>query len=445
VEKYKENLNNVSFYEIDTPQIVPIDPNPDGDFRGGYQAIPQTYLDQQQEDFEALTNPVAQLNLETFDFNDPGTTTSTSNNTPSTGFNTTSGLNDAQAFSFFFGLDSSNTFLYRSYEVQNSTNFLSNATASTLSALASATARNFQNGNYQNVGSTLVETPFWRHNFPANKLIDGSINVTNVSKEYYSFFGGGFMNIADDTEYKDAGISKKPLYMGLKNDLDSYNDSSKYFPGGYRGSDWDFYGGEPTSDINYKNRVKTMLTNHNSGVVNVFRTYNDNLSIDNESINAETNYNRTQAWKGALAYLFLSNQFHKPWTGMYSSSLLNLGPQGMLGAVSSNQKIPRHSVLMLGAVLWRMREDGLFVSDNPRWNIDPVITGGFDPVCYPVLPEKIKWKGQTWDTLNFVRTNDTVTNNQAIPYEVNLKNTWTTNHGVRPPQLSLATLINNTT
>ena len=91
-----------------------------------------------------------------------------------------------------------------------------------------------------------------------------------------------------------------------------------------------------------------------------------------------------------------------------------------------------------------MREAGLLESDNPRWNIEPEITNGIDPVNYPVFPEKIEYDGYIYDTLNYVRDNSNSDN--LISYDdqnkIFTESLWPTNHGVRPPQLSVATLIN---
>ncbi len=46
------------------------------------------------------------------------------------------------------------------------------------------------------------------------------------------------MNEASDIDsFQNSGLSKRPLYLGLKNDLDSYTLSSKFFPGGPQGLD----------------------------------------------------------------------------------------------------------------------------------------------------------------------------------------------------------------
>ena len=52
-------------------------------------------------------------------------------------------------------------------------------------------AEDAPNANFLNVGGTLTETPFWRHNFPAKNLINGETNDSNVNKAYYSFWGWG--------------------------------------------------------------------------------------------------------------------------------------------------------------------------------------------------------------------------------------------------------------
>ena len=68
--------------------------------------------------------------------------------------------------------------------------------------------------------------------------------------------------------------------------------------------------------------------------------------------------------------------------------------------------MPRHSVLMLGAVLWRMREAGLLESDDNKWNLSPEITNGLDPVNYPMIPNTsemlLKEVAPTLDSKNFL-------------------------------------------
>ncbi|MDB4326179.1 phage tail tip lysozyme [bacterium] len=291
------------------------------------------------------------------------------------------------------------------------------------------------NANWLNVGGSITETPWWRHNLPAEET--GSL----TDKGYYSFCGALVMNQTDDDEsYANSGLSKKPLYLGLKNDLDSYTLSSKFFPSGVEGLNVgtgdntlkkinDYYNG----DVNEKGQkigTKIMLTNHNENDVE--------LQYDEvtEQTDIATNYNRTKAWKGALAYLFLSNQYHKPWTGQQSNSLRSLGPQGTLGLCSMNVPMPKHSVLMLGSVLWRMREAGLLESDSQRWNLSPTITGGLDPVCYPKLPSTINGSSARMDLDNF--TTDNIDNFLELPKD----ESHPTNKGVRPPQISIITRWN---
>ena len=294
----------------------------------------------------------------------------------------------------------------------------------------------YGNANWLNVGGSITETPWWRHNLPAEET--GSI----TNKAYYSFCGALVMNEASDIDsFQNSGLSKRPLYLGLKNDLDSYTLSSKFFPGGPQGLDVaprgqgknytvnDYYNGD-VNDKGDKIGNKRMLTNHNEDDVNI------DVSGTEDQIDIATNYNRTKAWKGSLAYLFLSNQYHKPWTGQQSNSLRSLGPQGTLGIASMNVPIPRHSVLMLGAVLWRMREAGLLESDSQRWNLSPEITGGLDPVCYPKLPSTINGTAAKMDTVNF--TYDKVNDFLELPDD----ETYPTNKGVRPPQLSILTKWN---
>jgi hypothetical protein len=125
-----------------------------------------------------------------------------------------------------------------------------------------------ENLNFFNQGSSITETPWWRHNLPSNE--SGS-NYWNDDKTYYSFFGAGVFNeIQDkdfvnndnfngeykrkpsqnnlDSEIDDTGvqstfISKAPLFVGLGNDLDSYTTSSKFFPAG-NGAQVNYYSNE---------------------------------------------------------------------------------------------------------------------------------------------------------------------------------------------------------
>ena len=307
-------------------------------------------------------------------------------------------------------------------------------------------ANEFKNANWLNVGGTLTETPFWRHNFPSTE------NGSNTDKSYYSFYGGGFVNSSDTVgePYLNAGVSLKPLYMGLQNDLDSYNLTSKFFPNG--GGLSQFYNGRFTSDSdNYggilgsiPTGVKVMLTNHNEDDISVTTKDIEMTSRKVTTVDSTaTNYNRTKAWKGSLAYLFLSNQYHKPWTGQQSNSLRSQGPQGTLSMASMNTAMPRHSVLMLGAVLWRMRESGLLESNDDKWNMVPQITGGLDPVCYPKLPKTMTFNVRKWDNVNFIYNELGVNGTSGIE-EVPLNSTeYPSNHGLRPPQLSIMTKYNS--
>ena len=298
-----------------------------------------------------------------------------------------------------------------------------------------------KNANWLNVGGTLTETPFWRHNFPSTE------NDSNTDKSYYSFYGGGFVNSSDSVNkpYINAGVSLKPLYMGLQNDLDSYNLTSKFFPNG--GGVSNFYNGKGTSDYyngdnlsSIPSGVKVMLTNHNEDDISVTTKAVEMTSRKVFTVESTaTNYNRTKAWKGALAYLFLSNQYHKPWTGQQSNSLRSQGPQGTLSLASMNTAMPRHSVLMLGAVLWRMRESGLLESNDDKWNMVPQITGGLDPVCYPKLPKTMSFNVKKWDNVNFIY-NESNSSGTEVPLD---STEYPSNHGLRPPQLSIMTKYNS--
>ncbi len=382
-------------------------------------------------------------------------------------------------------------------------------------------SRKLENLNFFNQGATITESPWWRHNMPSNQ--SGS-NYWSDNKTYYSFFGAGvfnevegddFVNNANDgSTYNrqpsvtnklkgdgDSGgqakfISKAPLFVGIGNDLDSYNTTSKFFPSG-NGSQFNYFGTLGTSEdkiykvengdngfvdqgtlspvaqqnyygssvdwsvkLNRKNQYlgrKYQLTNHNKDDFSITRdsnsgTFGADGEIDLGNITVDpnlTSYNKTKAWKGSLAYLFLSNQFHKPWTGLYTNTNKNLGPQGYFGMASFNAQMPRHSVLMLGAVLWRMRESGLLESDDNKWNLPPEITNGLDPVNYPITPNKLDLAYSNTsigiDTKQFllrsINKNSSITTEEyvdAINTELNpLDSVWPTNHNVRPPQISL--------
>jgi len=291
------------------------------------------------------------------------------------------------------------------------------------------------NGNSENVSNSITDIPFWKHNLPSDEV--GS----NVRKQYYSFFGGGSMNTQKGLSSDSQETSDKQFYMGVQNDLDSWATTSKYFPAGFSQEgggnymdDWNY-----SKDLEKKNGIPTprkqILTNQNKTDFDILR--NSDGDIIQEDIS--TAYNKTKAWKGSLGYLFLANQYHKPWTGLYSSSLKNLGQQGALSLSSMSIELPRHSVLLLGAVLWRMRESGLLLSDDPKWNMDSKITGGVDPVNFPLVPKRVEHNngvgGKTYlDFENWITTND---ESKLID-----SGSYITNYGVRPPTASFIGSIN---
>ena len=330
------------------------------------------------------------------------------------------------------------------------------------------------NNNQFNFGGSIVETPFWKHNLPATEV--GS----NVKKSYYSFYGNGFFNVqTGKSEERSVKASKQRLHMGLKNDLDSWAETSKYFPSGngnfnnlnpnnldipLSDPNWNYYYSEEMGSTgNQPTALKYMLTTHNQDTFNV--KVDSDFNITNNSNSTLTNYNRTKDWKGSLAYLFLANQYHKPWTGLYTSTSKNLGPQGFLGIASTNLNLPKHSVLMLGAVLWRLRESGLLKSDDSKWNMEPssatiegegteVIVGqlqnpatkyggAVDPLNFPLLPKEIEAPGQGITNLwQFVKYE----NSSLAPAPINGKFADTcgypANRGLRPPMASYTTTLN---
>jgi hypothetical protein len=294
------------------------------------------------------------------------------------------------------------------------------------------------NSNSENLSNSITDTPFWKHNLPADEV------DSNIRKQYYSFFGGGFMN---QKEGVDITPSDKPFYMGVQNDLDTWANTSKYFPAGYSDkrntteyvTDWNYTGKLSKSEsIGKPISRKAVLTKHNQGVFSMLRDDEGNIT----SQTPDTAYNKTKAWKGSLGYLFLANQYHKPWTGLYSSSLKNLGQQGVLSLGSTSIELPRHSILMLGSVLWRMREAGLLESDDPKWNLSSQITESIDPVNFSLVPNKIRVPTnegvdlfETLDFQNWVSSDD----ESKLPIN---DGTYPTNYGLRPPTASFISQIN---
>ena len=122
----------------------------------------------------------------------------------------------------------------------------------------------------------------------------------------------------------------------------------------------------------------------------------------------------------------------------------------MLGTTSSTSAIPKHSVLLLGAVLWRMRESGLLISDDEKWNISPtqdmVDNNYLDPINVPLLPEVIQYvKTDNTSFKNFNTKHFGVTTNGKYPDEVEkdiANGTYNWNNGLRPPMASMLSNIN---
>ncbi len=246
------------------------------------------------------------------------------------------------------------------------------------------------NKNWVNQTNLIIDTPFWKHNFPS--LESGSDTTDSYS---YSMFGS---SVLAEVQFSSTGnkveLSKDGFYMGVKIDLEkglgTYVGFAPSLPRSKKtGKSY------PYSQIDQDTKIN-MLTTHNQDVFNIYAVSN---KVSKSQVTNPTNLNRTQVWKGSLAYLFLANQLHRPWTGMYTNSNKYLGPQGILGSGSMSAIIPKHSVYLLGAVLWRMREAGLFISDDPKWNIEPkqsFINGKhIDPLNVPLLPEKLNFIGDS--------------------------------------------------
>lgn len=242
------------------------------------------------------------------------------------------------------------------------------------------------NKNWVNQANLIIDTPFWKHNFPSQE--SDSYSTESYS---YSMFGS---SVLAEAKFSSTGnqveLSKDGFYMGVKLDLTKglgtyIGLAPATLRDGIKGS----------SQINQSDRID-MLTTHNQDVFNIYAVENKESK---SQITNPSNLNRTQAWKGSLAYLFLANQLHRPWTGMYTNSNKYLGPQSILGSGSMSAIIPKHSVYLLGAVLWRMRESGLFISDDKKWNIEPkqsYVNGKYvDPLNVPLLPKELVFEKST--------------------------------------------------
>jgi hypothetical protein len=120
------------------------------------------------------------------------------------------------------------------------------------------------------------------------------------------------------------------------------------------------------------------------------------------------------------------------------------GPIETLGKSSIVASIPRASLLLLGAVLWRMRESGLFISDENSWNLPPTqntiqTSDGkyLDPLNFPVVAKKlVNSKGEEFNTKYFGFKNPKVNLFLKEDLEKNDEE-YRNNKGVRPPTVSL--------
>jgi hypothetical protein len=291
------------------------------------------------------------------------------------------------------------------------------------------------NLNYLNQGTTLTESPFWRHNFPGKENTD-----TTTPNHYFSFFGAPYYAVlkSDNT----VQISQKRFMMGVKSDLD----------GGKVGV---FMGLKPKLDSkldkpeydrtsNFKTEEPiNILTTHNKDIFSVTPVNGEPKTYTKTN---PSNLNRTKVWKGALAYLFLANQYHRPWTGMYTNNDTFYGPQSLLGTASQSTVVPNHSVYLLGAVLWRMREAGLLISDDETWNIEPensfIGDKYIDPINVPLLPNELNiddnGKIEVFNTVRFGFNGNSIIDSDKA------NNTYKWNNGVRPPMASIMSTSNST-
>jgi N-acetyl-anhydromuramyl-L-alanine amidase AmpD len=294
--------------------------------------------------------------------------------------------------------------------------------------------------NRLNTGNTIIESPFWRHNFPAPENNSNIGSIDGKSTVYYTYWGGKYYVTTQGDEIG------KHLPIGVGVDLDSWDNTSELIKGDELGSDPDESG----------SGRKYIRTQHNK---ETFSLKKENSNKRWEPVTGhvdKSNYNRSKNWKGALAYLWLSNHFHRPWTGTYTNTGFFYGPQQTLGTASIVASIPKASLLLLGAVLWRMREAGLLISENEetgettKWNLSPSENAikyedgkYIDPINVPLLTQSIstqssfkrKYDGPAESMLfnvqTFEETNDTYT-------QTELQEKWeTTNQGVKPPMACL--------
>ena len=276
-------------------------------------------------------------------------------------------------------------------------------------------------GNQLNAGNSLVESPFWRHNFPTPGLNSniGKTNDTDNNTVYYTYWGGKYFL------YNNKNSVGTHLPIGVRVDLDSWDNTSELIKG-----DQNTY---------YKGRVN-MLTQHNKDQFSLEYIKNTSSYFGDTNHVYKSNYNRSKNWKGSLAYLWLANHYHRPWTGTYTNSSRFYGPLQTLGLASIVASIPKATLLLLGAVLWRMRESGLLISEKGRWNLSPSenaikdVNGDYlDPINIPILPKEIKGiiSGTTFNTEYFGWENYSEVKNDKE------NGTYIWNNGVRPPMASL--------
>lgn len=348
--------------------------------------------------------------------------------------------------------------------------------------------QSFPQTNTVNNGNLITESPFWRHNFPSI-LSESNQYPNNSDPHYFTYYEAQWAVVKNSPSNKSIKkehinrLTEESLLssnysilegfpMGVRVDLDNWENTSRIMKYTYAKNDAD-------SNINWTptNR-RHILTNHNKQ-----RTFghnsniplSDNLSrgfdfkrVETERGNLKriiwslvgqgtifegvTNYNKTNVWKGTLAYLWLANHFHRPWTGMWGTSPSWHGPIETLAQSSIVAGIPKASLLLLGAVLWRMRESGLLISDDPKWNLPPkqnqttVTSKGdeyLDPINFPVLSKKLIYTNPTQpskvtDTFNtefFGWEND---GNEFLEEDISSsEKEYKNNKGVRPPTVSL--------
>jgi len=147
------------------------------------------------------------------------------------------------------------------------------------------------NKDWVNQTNLIIDTPFWRHNFPSQES-----NSTSTDSYSYSMFGSSVLSELSGTKFE---MSKDGFYMGVRIDLDkglgTYVGFSPALPRSQKTGKL-----LPYSQIDQSEKID-MLTTHNQDVFNIYAVQN---KVSKSQVTNPTNLNRTEAWKGSLAYLF---------------------------------------------------------------------------------------------------------------------------------------------